>query len=420
MRLLIFLLLCSATLTAQDIPADDEGKRTQISGTLRNVTAPAVGITFFSDLISLAEELYQVPIDSTDRFSMRFRLHEPTQIRLNYNGQSIRLYIEPGDDIQLRFDGNALASTLVIKGIGALHNDFLQQEHRLFNQWNEEQLLYEMADRTPLDFRGYMDAQRRQRWSFFRQFPGRSKFSDDFRYFMAADIDYGWGYYLLRYRLEHYVAQGLKEAPMPDPYYHFLNDLVISNDRAMNNPNYLYFLDQYLRFRQECDTLPIVEPVNILVDVPSLFMMSKPEQPPIVTELKKGDRLRFLNEKSDFKSKIMIREALHEDHWYRVKTGDGHEGWVIGVGLLFEPTPTPDTTGTGPPKLKSQSQYARELLKGKALYYTLANDLYWRAHTHATRRHGAGGGVICFAQPDQSLRSDIAAHASHGPDEGES
>ena len=381
MNRLVTILFCIwflGTLTAQESVSSEVGY-TQISGTVRNAISRSAEITFFSDMVSFAEELYQIPIDSTNHFSMRFQLHEATQINFDYMGQSLRFFMQPGDDLQLSFDGSRFFKTLVLKGKGAIQNNYLQQAFRLFGHWDEDHILYEIGERSPLEFRKYMDGLRRQRWSFLKQFPGKEQFTENFKYYAAADIDYWWGYFLMRYRLEHYVAQGIEEEPMPDQYYGFLEELVISNDQAATNPYYLFFLDQYLIFQEENEYSKSAEPINIRVNVPSLFVMSQPERQPIVTEVKEGGRMRFMGEKSKFKSKILIKDALHEDYWYKVKTGDGHVGWAIGVGLVFEQAHFADTTRTQIDNCSTRCQSALQYLQGKALYYTLANDLYWRA-----------------------------------------
>jgi peroxiredoxin len=383
--ILSYLLLFAwgEAASAQRQPSGDAATSfTQISGELRNVSDPFVSLTFFSDMVSFTEEIYQVPLDSLHRFSMRFHLNEPTQINFDYRGQNLRFYMEPGDDLHLRFNGSDFYSTLIVSGKRAPQNNYLQQTHRLHGQWDEANILYEMNQRQPMDFRRYMDGLRRQKWSFLNQFPGKEKFSEDFRYYAAADIDYWWAYYLLRYRTERSIMQGEEALHLPDKYYSFLDELVISNDRAISNPYYLFFLDQYLLYKEEesqKDVLTeVAEVVSILVDVSSLFVMTQPEQQPIVTEVKKGDRMRFLHEKSSFKSKILIKEALHEDYWYKVKTGDGHVGWAIGVGLIFEKNNKVDTLALRHSDNR-RYQTAMTQLNGKALYYTLANDLYFRA-----------------------------------------
>ena len=126
---------------------------------------------------------------------------------------------------------------------------------------------------------------------------------------------------------------------MPKTYFRFLNDLLITNDQVLNNRNYLSFIDEYLDYRNEqiAENKPIdFSTEAFYVNVPSTILLKGPEEQPVLREIRFGERLKFLGEKSDFTSKMLIKDALHEDYWYKVKTQDNIEGWVNGVGLKKE------------------------------------------------------------------------------------
>ena len=385
--LLIWVLFTSLVLPAQDVTSIEKGTLTKIGGRVINSAQKEVTMTFFRDIVSFNEESFSVPIQQDNSFGMSFQLNEPTQVMFNYMGIELKLFLEPGDDMFIQFDAINFRSSIRYSGKGSLQNNYLLQTYKMYNEWDEQFLLFEIADRSPLDFRRFMDQMHRQRFGFYKDYPEKNNFSDDFRHYACADIDYWWAYYLLRYRVEHFSSQGIDETVIPKEYYSFLDEVLVNNDRALSNPYYAYFLDRYLHFRSEVPGKLENEPVSIRVDVPSIFVLSKPEQPPIVTEVKKGARMRYLHEKSTFKSKVLIKEALHEDYWYKIKTGDGFIGWVIGVGLVFEDDFS-DLMETSETSLGSDStstvaaipfETAQKYLKGNALYYVMANDLYWRS-----------------------------------------
>lgn len=382
--LLIWVLFTSLVLSAQDVASMEKGKLTKIGGRVTNPGQTEVGLTFFRDIVSFNEESFSVPIQQNNSFGISFQLNEPTQVMFNYMGIELKLFLEPGDDLFIQFDAINFRSSIRYSGKGSLQNSYLLQTYKMYNEWDEQFLLFEIADRSPMEFRRFMDQMRNQRFGFYKNYPEKNKFSSDFSHYACADIDYWWAYYLLRYRVEHFSTQGIDETVIPKEYYNFLDEILVNNDRALSNPYYAYFLDRYLHFRSEVPGKLENEPVSIRVDVPSIFVLSKPEEPPIVTEIKKGARMRYLHEKSTFKSKVLIKEALHEDYWYKVKTGDGHVGWVIGVGLVFED----DFSTTNDTKTESDTsavvagipfETAQKYLKGNALYYVMANDLYWRS-----------------------------------------
>lgn len=53
----------------------------------------------------------------------------------------------------------------------------------------------------------------------------------------------------------------------------------------------------------------------------------------VLMELEHGSRLIFMNERSDFKDKAILRGKEYEDHWMKVKLPDGHIGWVFGAAI---------------------------------------------------------------------------------------
>lgn len=56
----------------------------------------------------------------------------------------------------------------------------------------------------------------------------------------------------------------------------------------------------------------------------------------VLKELKEGEVLTFLDEKTKTKDKINIRGTLHNEPWLKVITADQIEGWVYGGGVKFD------------------------------------------------------------------------------------
>lgn len=55
----------------------------------------------------------------------------------------------------------------------------------------------------------------------------------------------------------------------------------------------------------------------------------------IVGELKEGQQLHYLDEKTDFTEKVSLRGQIYDEPWLKVKTMEGLEGWVYGGGVKF-------------------------------------------------------------------------------------
>ncbi len=360
---------------------------TKIGGAIDETLIPALRVKFFRDYVSFDEELFTLPLDNKGNFGMNFELEEPTVALLTYLGQEHIIYLEPGDDLKINFGApDYLNGKIEFSGKGSVHNNFLRDYKRAFDSWDEAHLLIEMTEREPLNFQAMLNVYRQDKWRFYKNYKrsDKNQFSEKFVHYLTAEVEYWWAYYLLRFRIEKPLAEGAPiPMEMPKTYYRFLNDVLITNDGALNNRMYLNFIGEYLDYRNE--QIAAGESIDFSTDafyvnVPSTILLKGPEEQPVLREVNLGDRLKYLGERSDFTSKMLIRDALHEDYWYKVKTHDNIVGWVNGVGLKKETdgTPVRDTTLTGIPYVPKYDN-AKEFLHGNTASYKVAADIYWRA-----------------------------------------
>jgi|GEM_PF-825930 len=402
--ILIFCLSCfipagMSQQIATPVVRKSSTELTKIGGTIDATLIPSLRIKFFRDYVSFDEEQFTLPLDAEGNFGMNFELEEPTVAILNYLGQEHKIYLEPGDDLNIRFGGpDYLNGKLDFSGKGSAHNNFLRDYERAFASWDEAHLLFEMTEREPLNFQAMLNVYRQDKWRFYKNYKqsDKNQFSEKFKYYITAEIDYWWAYYLLRYRIEKPLAKGWPiPMDMPKTYDRFLNDLLITNDQALNNRNYLSFIGEYLDYRNE--RIATNEPIDFsaeafYVNVPSTILLKGPEEQPVLREIRFGERLKYLGERSDFTSKMLIRDALHEDYWYKVKTQDNLVGWVNGIGLKKENDATlvRDTSLMEIPYVPKYDN-AEKLLHGNTAQYKIASDIYWRANQEA----------------DESLRAEV-------------
>ncbi|MFN4081113.1 MAG: SH3 domain-containing protein [Saprospiraceae bacterium] len=55
----------------------------------------------------------------------------------------------------------------------------------------------------------------------------------------------------------------------------------------------------------------------------------------LVTRLKLYDEVFFLNEKSPEKETVNLGAETVSDHWIKIRTANGKEGWVFGAGVHY-------------------------------------------------------------------------------------
>ena len=357
---------------------------TKISGQINSATSETVGIKFYRDFISRGEEVFDIPLVDS-KFSITFQLNYSSPVFLIYDGEEIPLYLDPGDELYLNAQGNNFAKSITFAGQGAGKSRYLKNLNDVFLERNADYVFYELVEREPMDFRKFMDRLHQKMHGFYRSLNTELKksFSPEFEQYAKADIDYWYAYNLLRYRVEHPLSNGIYEPiELPLEYYSFLDNLLISNEKALTNPNYLFFIDQYVAFRNhlfESKSEVGFLRKSLVVKAPSMLVFKEPNMPPILQEAKAGTTLKYLDKKTDYKSDIQIKNEIKKDFWYQVKTTLGEVGWVHGGGVEMEFLENKSFDSRLSFSKDSKYRNVYELFSGKTLYHILANDLFWNS-----------------------------------------
>lgn len=373
------LLLFSNTNAQVEVKKDG---LTKISGQIISPTSGTIGIKFYSDFISRREEVFDIPLVN-NKFSVTFQLNYSTPIFLIYDGEEVPLYLDPGDDLYVNAQGNNFIKSITFAGKGAGKSRYLKNVSKVFLEKNADYIFYEIVEREPMDFRRYMDRLHQKMCGFYQSLNDELKkdFSLEFEQYAKADIDYWYAYSLLRYRIENPLSNGIYEpVELPMEYYSFLDNLLISNEKALTNPYYLFFIDQYIAFRNQLFNSKselLLMKNSLRVKTPSMLIFKEPNMPPILEEAKHGTTLKYLDKKTDFKSDIQIKNEIREDFWYQVKTTKGEVGWVHGGGVEKEFLENKLIASRLSFSEDSKYRSIYELFSGKTLYHILANDLFW-------------------------------------------
>ena len=302
------------------------------------------------------------------------------------------MYLDPGDDLYINCTKNGSLTNFTFAGKGAGKSRFLKNMGNVFLERKADYVFYELVEREAMDFRKYMDRFHQKMRSFYKSLPPSLKkdFSPEFEYYIKADMDYWYAYNLLRYRVEHPLSNGIYEPlDLPMEYYSFLDNLLISNEKALTNHYYLFFIDQYITFRNHLfdskSELPFLNS-SLLVTAPSMLVFKEPNMPPILEEATQGTALKFLGKKTDYKSEIQLKNQIKEDYWYQVKNSMGETGWIHGAGVKFEFFEKELFSAQLSFEKDSKYRNVYELFSGKTLYYILASDLYWDSSNYSKEK----------------------------------
>ena len=351
----------------------------RISGNIDLPLSTEITISFPTDQITLNKSIHKIQLDDSMSFSKTFYFSKATIAEIKYLNVSSSIFVEPGDDLEIHFEGSNLKETICFSGKGAIHNTFLTQYLNHFESYNNDFISYEIEEMESMPFRRFMDKIHQNKWFFINQYDAatKDKFSHAFNDYISSEADYWWAYNLLRYPFEHPQLEDQHSDTIPDIYFNFLDELLINNDIALNNQHYLYFLNQYYNLSKTEGYTDILKPeIRYVVATSGTIVLSDPVTGTFLAQEGRDARLKSLEEKSEKKSKIQINGRTVETNWLKVRTAHGIIGWIPSSSVMKE------YEIKSIAKYKINPSYARmqKYLSGRALHYLVGNDLYWRTH----------------------------------------
>ncbi len=394
-------LLAQGGFTASAVQITSEVKNdTQISGQVEDPTESSIQFRVIKNTISFEKEFFDVPILSDQSFEFNFKLAQPTVIEMMYGQSSIKIYLEPKNDVYISFNGKDFINSLTFSGDGAVHNDYYVATQQQFSRWDRNFILYEITRRQASDFTTYISALHKQRLEFLTTYPSNLKasFTEDFSDFIIADIDYWWAYYLMMYRIERPLILG-EPVPMelPESYYAFLDDIEISNDAALNNHYYLDFLDEYMQFKSSQSDQQLTPQAQLIAVHRSIekYILTKTYQLKVrptpyddkteLCVLSRNTELEYLRNKTTETFRYEMNGLVYIDNFYKVKTPNGIVGWVPGLGIKFKER---EITATSNVTSIEKDTDVRSYLKNETLYYALAKQLYQKTNQNKLQQVG--------------------------------
>jgi peroxiredoxin len=350
---------------------------TRVKGIVAKPTAKKIAFRFVNH-ITKEEYFREVTLDVNGRFDCTFKLAEPTVMGIIYGEDSFDAFIEPGDQAQLQFSGNDFRKSFVFSGGGAARNTFFKKMQEQFVDLDDNQMTYEILERSSDSFKRFMNEARERKWSFINAYnrEEQSKFSEHFRQYILANVNYWWAYNLLRYNNEHnFGSDGtVKQETIPATYFDFLDKIQPNNDFALTNQYYFFFIDQYLRLLSEFPEILTKKYKGdqfLRVKVPYLEILAAPNDTVSLETVQQGVWVKSMDTRSKFTSQIEINGKVQRQYWYKVTTSSNKVGWALG-GCI-------DTVATEFSQIAptfSAMDCARWALTNKTLSCVVARDLY--------------------------------------------
>jgi hypothetical protein len=163
-----------------------------IRGAIENGSADSISLVIDQNYLSRRFKTYKIPVRSGE-FSQEIALSRNTFADFTYRGQTIKLYLEPGEHLGLQFKTGNLQETIVFSDKGASANKFLRKFEASFAPDYDASAMGEKIKTLAVDeFEMNIYDNRKKERAFYENDPDKASFSEDFKNYMDNRISYNY------------------------------------------------------------------------------------------------------------------------------------------------------------------------------------------------------------------------------------
>ncbi len=250
-KFLLSILIGLFTLSGYAfVLALEEDEKVSLTGVIENVKEGDLEIIFDQTWLGEADEIAKVPVVD-GAFSYAWSTDKNEWIMLRYNGMVSRLYVEPGNEIKLGFDGSDIDGTLKLSGKGAANNKYWRAFSKAtYNNPNPSELKDKMLASSIDAWEIFLFDKRLEFDSFFKENQTEYAISYDFEKYLKTASEY----YYLRNLMAFPIEKANKSANqlvqrIPEIMLDVLKADNIQNEDAMIDENYREFITYLVRYK---------------------------------------------------------------------------------------------------------------------------------------------------------------------------
>ncbi|MGB3076694.1 MAG: TlpA disulfide reductase family protein [Chitinophagales bacterium] len=182
-KFLLFLLF-PAMLQAQS--------NASVHCTFKNHSGDTVTIIPSQYYIDEYEKNYTAVI-TNNQCEFTFPVQKPCTAKLRVGKQSVTLFMEPGDALQVNIEGDSLLKAISFSGKGAAHNQFLVSFLKNFEaDFNTEKVSKEIISSDIDAYEMKLFEERKKQLAFYNSGIQKETFSDAFKKYLSNSIRYNY------------------------------------------------------------------------------------------------------------------------------------------------------------------------------------------------------------------------------------
>ncbi|UYZ62354.1 TlpA family protein disulfide reductase [Hymenobacter weizhouensis] len=222
-----------------------------LTGKVSGRTSDTVAVSVRENLLDPKEQITYARLNDKGEFRLALTVPGPTRADLVYGDDVAELFVEPGNQLDVRFKGSDLASSVRFKGKGAEANSYLTETEERFVENDGFQVLPENIMLYEPGFLSFLDYRRKEEQKFLQEYmEDNPTLSSAFKAYAKAQIDYSYANDRLTFQdLREQVVATEARLNMSPTYYDFLKEkTLINNEAAIRSELYHEFLLNYVHY----------------------------------------------------------------------------------------------------------------------------------------------------------------------------
>lgn len=220
-----------------------------ISGKVNNPQSDSVLVAIPENIFDSKEHTTYAVLNSKSEFSLNLQLKQPVLADLVNGDEVITLFLQPGDNLNVKFNGDDIVGSIKFQGKGEAENNYLREQEKKFELNEDYQVLPENIKSHEIQFSKFLDARKEDQLNFLKKFIAKSPLSEEFQKFAKAQIEFTWANDRLTYAdLREQVVSTERRLVLSSGYYNFLKNLDLNNSSAFISPVYNEFAMNYVEF----------------------------------------------------------------------------------------------------------------------------------------------------------------------------
>ncbi|WP_192822623.1 peroxiredoxin [Rufibacter sp. LB8] len=223
-----------------------------ITGKISKPVSDSILLELYRVPASYSGESNTVALSKTGEFSFTVSVPEPMLGELVHGSESVMLYLQPGDQLDVRANAEDFIFSAKFKGKGASENNYLIQFERKFEEEDDYQVLPENVHKREKEFLKFLEERRTDQRNFLERFMAISPVSESFKLYAQAQIEFSYANDRLTYPDIRKRVGGLPPQLSPT-YFDFLKQINLNQPGAVRNQVYLDFLNNYFQYKALSD-----------------------------------------------------------------------------------------------------------------------------------------------------------------------